>query len=95
LVWVRDQEDNPSIVWEDVVAIVSVDELELEFFIQYILPWQEVASGRVRVVAEVPPKTSVLSVAPAVVALVKAVYFAESDPLTSRVELGDVVPIPI
>jgi hypothetical protein len=77
-----------------VVAMVRADELELIFLIQYSLPWQAVASGSVSVVADVPVKTSILSDAPAVVAVVKDVYLVEKDPLTSSVELGVVVPIP-
>ena len=41
-----------------------------------------------------PVKTSRLS-EPAVVAEENAVYFAEREPLTSSVEFGDVVPMPI
>jgi hypothetical protein len=58
---------RPSIVCEDVVAIVSVDEFELVFLIQYNLPVQAVASGNVNVAADVPVNTSVLSVITAVV----------------------------
>jgi hypothetical protein len=54
-----------------------------------------VASGSVNVAADVPVNTSILSVEPAVVLLEKEVYFVDNDPLTSNVELGVVVPIPI
>ena len=54
-----------------------------------------VASGSVKVVADVPVNTSILSDEPAVVLAENEVYFVESDPRTSNVELGLVVPIPI
>ena len=54
-----------------------------------------VASGNVSVAGDVPVNTSRLSDDPAVVLAENDVYFAERDPLTSKVELGLVVPMPI
>jgi hypothetical protein len=73
---------------------VGVGTVTLACFIQYSLPEQVVALGRVTVAAAVPVYTIVLSVA-AVVEPVIARYFAAKEPLTSRVEFGVVVPIPI
>ena len=67
---------------------------ELVFLIQYILPWHPVASGKVRVAAEVPVNTSILSDVPAVVFVLNAVYLVAIEPRTSNVELGEVVPTP-
>jgi hypothetical protein len=67
----------------------------LAFFIIYTLPGQPAAVGNVRVVAVVPVNTSRLSVAVAVVLVVNDLYPVDSDPLTSNVEFGLVVPIPI
>lgn len=95
LVCVTVHELNPSIVCDETVAIVNVEELELVFFTQYILPWQVVASGNVNVAADVPVNTSILSVDAAVVLAENDVYLADNEPLISNVELGAVVPIPI
>jgi hypothetical protein len=92
---VSDHEVRPSTVWDEVVAIVRVEELELAFFIQYSRPDMPAAVGRVRVVADVPVKTRKLSLAPAVVFPENVVTGEENDPLTSSVEFGLVVPIPI
>jgi len=56
------QEPAPSIVCDDVVAMVNADALELAFFILYIRPIQVVASGKVAVDAAVPVNITVLSV---------------------------------
>ena len=53
-----------------------------------------VAFGSVKVAAEVPENTSVLSEAPAVTELVNVLVPVEMDPRTSRVEFGVVVPTP-
>lgn len=74
--------------------MVSVDELELAFLTQYSLPAIDAAVGNVSVVADVPVNTNILSDAPAVVAPEKVVIGTENDPLTSSVELGEVVPTP-
>ena len=74
--------------------MVSVEELELAFFIQYSRPVIPAAVGSVSVAADVPVNTRKLSVAAAVVLPVKLVTAVDSDPLTSSVELGLVVPIP-
>src|SRR5689334_9048524 len=68
---------GPSIVSEEVVAIVSVDELELAFFTQYSRPAIDAAVGNVRVVADVPVNTSILSDTPAVVFPEKVVMGTE------------------
>lgn len=53
------------------------------------------AVGNVSVVADVPVNKNILSDDPAVVFPVKVVSAVEKDPLTSKVELGLVVPTPI
>jgi len=86
----------PSIVCEEVVFIVTtgVGPVVLAFFIIYILPAQAVASGKVTVEALAPVKTNVWSVEAAEVLAANERKAGENDPLTSKVELGDTVPIP-
>lgn len=93
--WVSVHDVIPSIVCDDVVAIVSVEPFELEFFTQYSRPDIPTAVGSVSVAAEVPVNTSRLSDPPAVVFPVNVVTGVANAPLTSRVECGLVVPTPI
>jgi len=75
--------------------MVSTEELELAFFIQYSRPVIPTAVGNVSVAADVPVNMNVLSDAPAVVFAVNEVRLFDREPLISRVELGLVVPMPI
>ena len=94
LVCVSVHEASPSIVCEEVVAMVNTEELELAFFTQYSRPVIPAAVGNVRVAAEVPVNTNILSDVPAVVFPVNELIAIDKDPLTSSVEFGAVVPIP-
>ena len=93
--WVSDHDVIPSIVWDDVVATDNTDEFELAFFIQYSRPEIPTAVGSVNVAADVPVNTKVLCEIVALVLVVNVVITLEKDPLTSSIEFGDVVPIPI
>ncbi|MBA4167466.1 MAG: hypothetical protein H0X41_07995 [Chitinophagaceae bacterium] len=85
---------NPSIVWDGVVAMVRVEELELEFLIQGPLPGHAIAWGNVSVVAEVPLKQGYCLSGEARLAEEKILELVIREPRTSKVELGLVVPIP-
>ncbi len=64
--------EPPSMVCEEVVAMVNTGKglVVLAFLMEYILPAQPAASGKVRVASEVPVNNNVLSVDAAVVELV-------------------------
>jgi hypothetical protein len=85
----------PSIVCEEVVAIVNTEVLELAFLIVYVLPVIPTAVGNVIVDAVVPVKIRLQSAIVAAVAPVKILIPVANDPFTSNVEKGVVVPMPI
>src|SRR5690242_11107955 len=62
---------------------------------QYALPAQPTAEGSVIVAAAVPAKAILLSVDNTEADDVTERKFVANDPLTSKLELGVVVPIPI
>jgi hypothetical protein len=91
------QDERFSIVWDKLVTIVQtgVGKVALVFLIQYDLPAQPTAEGSVMVAVDVPVKAILLSVDNRDDDDVTERKFVANDPLTSKLELGVMVPIPI